>query len=200
MDSTVGIWVDPLCPYAWATARWLLEVELVRPVRARFHVMSLAVLNQGRDDAGPWYQFLARRGWGPVRVCTAAAVKYGDEVVRPLYAEMATAVHERKAGFGAVMLRDALVATGLDPVLANAAHSEEHDEALRASHDAGVATLGPDTGTPVLHVPQPGGGSVACFGPVLTEVPTGASAGALWDAVLTMTGPAGCVEFKRARP
>jgi len=197
---TVGLWVDPLCPYAWATSRWLLQVEQVRAVRAQFHVMSLAVLNEGRDDADPWSRFMARRGWGPVRVCTAAAVKYGGPALRPLIGTLGAAIHERRAGWSADVLRDALVRAGLDPILAEAAGSTEHDDALRASHHAGLDPVAPHAGTPVVHVPQPGGGTVACFGPVVTAAPTGEAAGRLWDAVVTMSGAHGCYEFKRPRP
>lgn len=198
MDA--GLWFDPLCPWAYTTSRWLLEVEKVRPVRARFHVMSLAVLNEGRDDVDAWYQFLARRGWGPARVCTAAAAKYGPDVLPPLQLAIGAAIHDRRAGWGAGMLRAALVEAGLDPVLAEAADSDQHDDALRASHRLGVDPLGGDVGTPVLHVPLPDGGTVACFGPVVRPAPTGAAAGRLWDAVVTMAGADGCYEFKRARP
>lgn len=198
--SQVGIWVDPLCSWAWSAARWLLEVERVRPVRATFHVMSIAVLHEGQADVDPRAGFLAKHGWGPARVCTAAAEKYGAEALRSLYLELAASIHDRRAGWGAGVVRAALAGAGLDPVLADAAQSIEYDEALRASHHAGVDPVGEGTGIPVTHVPLPGGGTSALFGPVLGKVPVGAAAGRLWDAVLTMAGTDGCYEIKRARP
>lgn len=198
--TPVDMWFDPLCPWAWTASRWLLEVERVRNVTARFHVMSLSVLNEGRDDVDSWYQFLARRGWGPVRVCTAAAQKYGPEVLRPLYGALGAMIHERRQGWGPHVLRAALAEARLDPVLADAATCDEHDDALRASHHAGVDPLGAEAGTPVIHVPLPDGSTAAFFGPVVTPAPRAAAAGRLWDAVLILAGTDGFCEVKRPRP
>ena len=199
-SSQVGMWVDPLCSWAWSAARWLLEVERVRPVRATFHVMSIAVLNEAQAEHDPRSGFLARHGWGPARVCAATTEKYGAWAMRPLYCALAESIHDRRAGWGAGVLRAALTSAGLDPVLADAAESIEYDEAVRASHHAGVDPVGEGAGTPVTHVPLPGGGTSALFGPVVARAPTGAAAGRLWDAVLTMAGTDGCYEIKRARP
>ena len=68
--TDVDLWVDPACPWAWITSRWLLEVERVREVTVRFHVMSLGVLNEEKDLSEEHRQRLSRV-WGPVRVLTA---------------------------------------------------------------------------------------------------------------------------------
>jgi hypothetical protein len=197
--ATVDMWFDPICPWAWMTSRWLLEVEKVRPLDVRFNVMSLSVLNEGRD-LPEQYQELMTRGWGPVRVCIAAAEAAGPEVLRDLYTALGTRIHLQKYELDEKLFREALTEVGLDPELAAAALTDERDEALRASHDAGMKPVGTDVGTPVIHAPGPEAGStVAFFGPVVTPAPKGEAAGKLWDGVVLVAGTPGFYELKRSR-
>ncbi|MEH0936008.1 mycothiol-dependent nitroreductase Rv2466c family protein [Micromonospora psammae] len=194
----VDMWFDPICPWAWITSRWLLEVEKVRQVDIRFHVMSLSVLNEGRD-LPEQYQELMRTGWGPVRICIAAEQRYGSEAVAKLYTALGTRIHLGQEKLGPELFAAALTEAGLDPQLAEAAESTGYDQALRASHEAGMRPVGTDVGTPVIHAPGPDGGMVAFFGPVITPAPKGEAAGRLWDGVLLVAGTPGFYELKRSR-
>jgi len=160
--------------------------------------MSLAVLNEDKDIPDSYRARLAD-AWGPVRVLIAAEDRHGPEVVRPLYSAMGTRVHHAKAGLGRDMIVGALLEIGLNPQLADAATSTAFDEALRKSHDAGMQPVGQDVGTPVIHVPRPGAEPVAFFGPVVTPIPRGDTAGQLWDGVLAVTSVDGFFELKRTR-
>jgi 2-hydroxychromene-2-carboxylate isomerase len=193
------MWFDPACPWAWLTSRWLLEVEKVRPVDVRFHVMSLSVLNEGRDNLPEKYREGLKKNWGAVRVAIAAEQKYGNEVLRDLYTALGTRAHLQKRELDGDTLVEVLTGLGLDPALAAAADSTEYDEALRASHDAGMAPVGLDVGTPVIHAPGPDGATIAFFGPVVTPAPKGEAAGRLWDGVLLVAGTPGFYEIKRTR-
>lgn len=197
---TADMWFDPRCPWAWITSRWLLEVERVRPVRIRFHVMSLSILNESRTDLPEGYRAGLGKGWGPVRVAIAAEQRYGNDVLRDLYTALGTRIHLEKRDLDRSLFLDSLAEVGLDPALADAATSTEYDTALRASHDAGMAPVGLDVGTPVIHTPGPNPGQqIAFFGPVITPAPKGAAAGRLWDGVLLVAGTPGFYEIKRTR-
>lgn len=196
--TSVDMWFDPACPWAWLTSRWLLEAEKVRPLDIRFHVMSLAVLNEDRDLSEAYAELL-RRAWGPVRVCVAAAQAYGDEILRPLYTALGTRIHLRRQELGRELCTEALEEVGLDPALAEVTDSTKYDEELRASHDRGMRPVGMDVGTPVIHAPGPDGGPVAFFGPVVTPAPKGEAAGRLWDGTMLVAGTPGFYELKRSR-
>jgi hypothetical protein len=176
----------------------LLEVERVRDVRVGFHVMSLAVLNEHKDIPDDYRRLLAS-AWGPVRVLIAAEWAHGPQAVRPLYGAMGTRIHQRKAGRDRAMLIDALTEVGLPVHLADAAESTACDEALRASHTAGMEPVGYEVGTPVIHVHVPDREPIAFFGPVVTPIPRGDAAGRLWDGVLLVAGTDGFYELKRTR-
>ena len=196
--TTVDMWFDPICPWAWLTSRWLLEVEKVRPLDIRFNVMSLSILNGGRILPES-YRRRMDRAWGPVRICMAAAQSAGPDVLRDLYTALGTRIHLRKYELDETLYVEALTEVGLDPALADAASSEAWDDALRASHDAGMKPVGLDVGTPVIHAPGPDGEPVAFFGPVVTPSPKGEAAGKLWDGVLLVAATAGFYELKRSR-
>jgi 2-hydroxychromene-2-carboxylate isomerase len=193
------MWFDPRCPWAWITSRWLLEVEQVRPVDVRFHVMSLSILNEGRDDLSEQYKEGLAKGWGPVRVAIAAEQKFGNAALRPLYTALGTRIHHEKQELGPELYRAALAEAGLPTDLAEAADSTALDEQLHASHHAGMDPVGMDVGTPVIHVPGPDGAKIAFFGPVITPRPKGEAAGRLWDGTLLVAGTPGFYEIKRTR-
>lgn len=191
--QSVEMWFDPLCPWAWMTSRWLMEVEAVRDIEVTWSQMSLSVLNEGRDLPEE-YREMMDRGWAPVRVIAAARRAHGDEVTKPLYDAIGTRLHlEQEKDFRAVTAA-ALAEVGLPAELIEAADTEEHDAYLRESHDRAIDLVGDDVGTPVISV-----GDVAFFGPVVSPAPKGEAAGRLFDGCVLVAGTDGFFELKRTR-
>ncbi|WP_406381415.1 DsbA family protein [Streptomyces sp. NBC_01618] len=198
--TPADFWFDPVCPWAWMTSRWMLEVEKVRDVEVRWHVMSLAVLNEDKLDELPEeYRDLLTKAWGPVRVVVAAQQKHGDDIVGPLYTALGTRFHNQ----GEDITREAIVAAlqevGLPAELADYADLDAYDAELRASHKEGIDKVGQDVGTPVIAVPGADGEQIAFFGPVVTPAPKGEEAAKLWDGTLLVASVPGFYEIKRTR-
>ena len=139
-QEDVQFWFDPLCPWAWITSRWMLEVEKVRPVRTDWRIMSLAYLNLVQHEGkGLTEEYLERMGraWGPIRVCAAAAQHSGPGVLGPLYTAIGTRFHVQGRREDPEVIPEALTETGL-PVVAGQ-RGREHR--IRSA-DQGLAQRG----------------------------------------------------------
>lgn len=190
--TVADFWFDPVCPWTWITSRWLTEAARVRDVEVRWHVMSLAVLNEGRD-LDEAYRRMLDDAWAPVRTITAARLAHGEEVVGPLFTAIGTRLHPGGRTDQRAVLAEALAEVGLPESLLDV-DPVEVDAALRASHGEAMALVGDDVGSPVLAIDGTG-----FFGPVISPAPRGEDAGRLWDGLAAMARVPGFFELKRTR-
>lgn len=198
--TEVDFWFDPLCPWAWMTSRWMLEVEKVRDVHTTFHVMSLSVLNDGRDLPEEYREHMAE-GWVGVRAAILVEQQYGAEKLREFYTALGTRYHLGHEPKTVDTVRAALAEVGCDESIAEAAdawkpgdEADDVDRALRTSHHEGMDPVGDEVGTPVIHV-----NGMALFGPVISPAPKGEQAGDLFDGFVKVTAYPGFFELKRTR-
>jgi hypothetical protein len=197
MPVQVDYYFDPVCPYAWIASRWLVEVNRQRPLDLRFHVMSLAMLNEDRE-LGRGYRRTVDRSMGPSRVAAAIATRVGEHALPDWYTAFGERIFDRwrypdQAEYHEAV-QDALDRTNLPSWLTSAADSAAYDDALRRSHRAGVVPVGVEAGTPIVHIE-----GVAFFGPVLNSIPRGEDALRLFEGARLLAGFPDFFELKRTR-
>jgi 2-hydroxychromene-2-carboxylate isomerase len=191
--TSAEFWFDPVCPWAWMTSRWILEVEKVRDISVQWNLFSLAHLNRDKELPEEYKSRLIR-SWQSTRVIAAAQKENGSSITLPLYTAISSRIHLKKMDVGVVLFEEALTEVGLNPVLAQAMSDESLNAAIIESHERGIALVGNDVGTPIISV-----GGTAFFGPVISPAPKGEEAGKLWDGVVGVASYPGFFEIKRSR-
>jgi len=193
MTDSADFWFDPLCPFAWITSRWMLEVEQVRDVRVRWRVMSLYFLNKDRDLSED-YQTRIARGLPIGRVLIATEQQVGPEALGRLYTAFGERIHHEKQEPGRELVEAALAAAELPADLVDAMDDPSYDDALRASHQEAMDRVGDDVGTPTIAF-----NDSSFFGPVLSKIPRGEDAGRIWDGTIALAAFPYFFEIKRTR-
>jgi 2-hydroxychromene-2-carboxylate isomerase len=196
---------DPVCPWAWITSRWVVEVQQLRRYDVRWRFIALAVINE--DRTSDWYtpQYRAGHMAGMMSLRTADAVRlhHDNEAVGRLYTVLGNAIHvDRRRN---VLLDDpvafmewALAEAGCDPTLAVAANDESHDAYIRADTALAFERAGNDVGTPIITFHPGADKEASFFGPVIARTPRGEDALRLWDAIEVVATTSGMAELKRS--
>lgn len=194
MTTTAHFWFDPTCPFTWATSRWLRETAPAQGAQVQWHLMSLAVLNDGAEVPEQYRAGMAR-SWRPLRLLAATSQTSGNEAVGALFAAIGTRVHDQRRTVDDALLAESLQEAGLPADLLAAADDASYDDAVRSSHAEAQERVGTESGSPVLAL----GEGPAWFGPVVSPVPTGQAATDLWQGLVALSSVAQFSELKRGR-
>ena len=196
---------DPVCPWAYITSRWVVEVQQQRGYDVSWKFISLFMINNDRgysEGNMPWRDG-HMSGLQALRVASAARAAAGNEAVAAVYTALGKAIHvdQRRPKDSTEMkdfARTVLTEAGLNSQWADSATDELHDEVIRYETTRALELTGKDVGTPILvfHADKPNQASF--FGPVISAIPRGPEALRLWDAVETLATTSGMAELKRS--
>lgn len=200
--ADVDFFWDPVCPWAWITSRWVVNVIEQRPMEVDWRFICLRIVNEARDyekEFAPGYERGHTRGLELLRVAAAARAELGMEAMLPLYSAFGRTIHNERnrevfdspAGAEAV-LRELGFPTGL----AEAARTTDFDDVVRDETQQALDRCGGNIGTPVITFAPPEGPSF--FGPVINRAPQGEEALELWDAVSILGHNPHFSELKRS--
>ncbi|HEY2794403.1 MAG TPA: disulfide bond formation protein DsbA [Micromonosporaceae bacterium] len=194
MADDVTFFFDPTCPFTWRTSRWLRSVTIPRGHTIGWHLMSLAVLNEGKEIPEAYRDRVA---WSmrPVRLLFQTLQQHGPDALDRLYTEFGTRLHYENAAADDELLAASLAAAELPAELIKAAGDESLDPAIHASHAEGQARVGTESGSPILAI----GDGPGYFGPVVVPPPEGEAAEKLYDAMRLISAVPEFSELKRAR-
>lgn len=203
--ADVELFFDPICPWAWITSRWVVEVARLRDLDVRWRFICLSLVNKDKDYATefpPGYPVFHGRGQEALRIAAAVRAAHGDEGVGSWYTAIGTTIHidrDRDELFDDPMpvWNAALDSAGLPRALAAEANDTSHDILLQAETDEALSRTGKDVGTPIITFGDPALGH-SFFGPVISKAPKGDEALALWDAIAALAAHDGFAELKRS--
>jgi 2-hydroxychromene-2-carboxylate isomerase len=199
--ADVDFFWDPVCPWAWITSRWTLEVAAQRPLDVDWKFISLRFVNKDRDYATEFpegYERNHTQGLRLLRVAAAVRASAGRHAILDLYTAYGEIIHDqrnRDAVYDTAAIAEVLARLGHKRSLAEAADGADHDDVILAETNEALDRCGGFVGTPVVSFAPPDGPSF--FGPVLSRVPKGEEALALWDAALTLGRYPHFAELKR---
>ncbi len=191
--ANVTLWLDPVCPFSWHTARWLRVVAEKTGVAVDWQLMSLAVLNEGRELPPP-QQARMRDSQQVGRLMAAIAGEKGPVGWAAAYFAFGERYFDRAEPLGDDLVGHVLATADVRDTTAEAVSDASLDERVRRGHQAAQDALGETGGSPILRID-----GHAFFGPVLTALPDVEASIALFDAVATLAATAEFTQLQRPR-
>jgi len=190
----VAFYFDPVCPWCWVTARWLMGVREHRPLAIEWRPFSLALKNEGLDQPEAW-KVVQAEGHRALRAIESARATSDPEAVERLYIEMARRWHhdgERRFDLVAIF-----AAAEVEPFDPSAPDEPFWDGSIGAAMDEVQAVVGDDIGVPAIVFD--GEDPVGFYGPIMSAVPSSEEGLRLFDGFITLVRLPGFFELKRSR-
>ena len=209
--ADLDFFFDPVCPWAWITSRWVVEVQELRNYTVSWKFISLKILNQDKMDYASMpagYKDVHSAGTSCLRVAAKARSVAGNDAVAKVYTALGFSLHNKQErelfvadieGHIAGLLSQA----GLPVEWALSANDESFDRLIADETAMGLERAGKDVGTPIITFSPGGLKEASFFGPVISTIPRGEDATKLWDAIETIATSSDMAELKRslrARP
>jgi hypothetical protein len=204
--ADIEFFFDPICPWAWITSRFTIEVARQRQLSVDWRFISLRIVNEEKDYGRDFPQgYINAHGAGRsmLRIAAATRQQGGNDAVGALYTALGDQLHTggrskqiRDGDFS--VIGEAVELAGLPPSLLVAGDDESFDAVLREETDIALARTGKDVGTPIVTFAPGTEDEVSFFGPVIARIPRGDDALRIWDAVELLARTPGFAELKRS--
>jgi hypothetical protein len=204
--ADIEFFFDPICPWAWITSRFTVEVARQRELNVDWKFICLRIVNEDKDYDRDFPQgYVNAHGGGRrmLRIAAAARDHGGNDAVAGLYTELGERLHNggrareiREADYS--VIADAVSAAGLPGDLLGAGDEEGYDVVLRDETELALSRTGKDVGTPVVTLAPGTDREASFFGPVIARIPRGEEALRIWDAFEVLARSPGFAELKRS--
>jgi 2-hydroxychromene-2-carboxylate isomerase len=184
MPEAVTFYLDPMCPYAYQTSRWIREVRSRLPggLAVTWKFFSLEEVNLEPGKRHPWERPWSY-GFGQMRVGVLIRRELGNDALDRWYDTIGRAFfYDGRKTHVPEVHAEVIAAAGFDPALVERALADDTTLGeARAEHEDAVARHGAH-GVPTIVFES----GYALYGPVVVPAPTGDDALALWHLVRGM--------------
>lgn len=191
----VTVWLDPVCPFSWNTARWLRDAATANDFDIDWRLASLAILNEGRELPAPQQTRMAdSRVVG--RLMAAIQREKGTPGLSAAYFAFGQRYFDEAPGtIDDELIKEVLTAANAHETTPTAVTDASLDALLADSHAEGQSALGETGGSPIVSID-----GHAFFGPVLTSVPTEDQTTPLFNALAALAVISAFTQLQRPRP
>jgi hypothetical protein len=192
-ETKVTLWLDPVCPFSWNTARWLAGVADDAEFHIDWQLLNLAILNEGRQLPPP-QQARMQDSRQIGRLMAAICGELGASSMAAAYFAFGEWYFDQSAPLDNDLVKHVLSAVGARQTTAAALSDASLDPLVLQSHQAGQQALGEMGGSPLLGID-----GHTFFGPVLTSLPAPDTALTLFDAVAALAVTPQFTQLQRPR-